>query len=184
MHAVAVVRPRPRLPGLRQLHLLLGPEGLRAVQELPGLLAEDVLREEDFMRAAPAGAAFRGRPGAGLETTAEAVLAVVTLVVVREETESKAVRETAWSSQTSLCSVDISADGLTLGPRHDVLVPVQQPVVPVALLVYLDVATAALSGGFRSRGRLGGRNQGFPGGRVGRGWNQRFPRRCMCGCWN
>ena len=88
MHAVAVVRPRPRLPGLRQLHLLLGPEGLRAVQELPGLLAEDVLREEDLVSAAPAGTAIRGWPGAGLKTTTEAVLAIVTLVVVREETAS------------------------------------------------------------------------------------------------
>ena len=42
---------------------------------------------------------------------------------------------TALLSVYSLCSVDIPALVLTLGPRHDVLVPVQQPVVPVAVLI-------------------------------------------------
>ena len=60
------------------------------------------------------------------------------------------------------------------------LVPVQQAVVPVALLVYFDVLTPALCsrGGLPSCCRLGGgRNQGFPRGRVGGGWYQRLPRR-------
>ena len=140
------------------------------------------------MSATPAGAAIRGWPGAGLETPAEPVLAVVTLVVVRKEAESKAVSETVRSGQTSLCSVDIPADCLALRPCHDVLVPVQQPVVPVALLVYLDVAAAAVCrgrSGFRSGGRLGGRNDGLPGGRVSRSGNYGFPRGGVdcAGCW-
>ena len=44
------------------------------------------------MSAAPAGTAVRGWPGAGLETTTEAVLSIVTLVVVREETASNVVQ--------------------------------------------------------------------------------------------
>ena len=64
----------------------------------------------------------------------------------------------------------------------------QQPVVPVALLVYLDVAAAAVCrgrGGFRSGGRLGGRNDGLPGGRVSRSGNYGFPRGGVdcAGCW-
>ena len=99
VHAVTVVRPGPRLAGLRQFHLLLRPESLPAVQELLGLLGENVLGEEDLVGAALSGAAFRARPGAGLEAATEAVLAIVALVVVGEETESKAVRATVlvWS---------------------------------------------------------------------------------------
>ena len=46
----------------------------------------------------------------------------------------------------SLCSVDISALVLALGPRHDVLVPVQQPVVPVAVLVDADISLVQSEG--------------------------------------
>ena len=95
VHAVTVVRTWPGLPRHTQLHSLLHTECLPAVQQLPALLGEDVLGEEDLVSATSAGAAVRGWPGAGLEAAAESVLSVVTLVVVREETESKAVRETA-----------------------------------------------------------------------------------------
>ena len=96
VHAVAVVRPGPGLGRLDQLHALLHTEGLPAVQQVPVLLSEDVLGEEYLVSAAPAGTAVRGWPGAGLEAATEAVLSIVTLVVVREETESKAVRATVW----------------------------------------------------------------------------------------
>ena len=127
------------------------------------------------MGAAPAGTAIRAGPGAGLEAAAEAVLALVPLVVVGEV----------------LGPVDVPADVLTLGPRHDSLVPMQQPVVPVTLLVYLDIAAVYLSGGlggccwccssggwyerFSRRRMSGGWYERFSRGGVGGGWNQRSP---------
>ena len=42
--------------------------------------------------------------------------------------------------QYSLCAVDIPALLLALGACHDVLVPVQQPVAPVAVLVDADIS--------------------------------------------
>ena len=47
---------------------------------------------------------------------------------------------TSLISVYSLCSVDIPALLLALVGRHDVLVPVQQPVVPVAVLVDADIS--------------------------------------------
>ena len=46
----------------------------------------------------------------------------------------------------SLCSVDIPALLLALVSRHDVLVPVQQPVVPVAVLVDADISLVQIGG--------------------------------------
>ena len=46
----------------------------------------------------------------------------------------------------SLCSVDISALVLALGPRHDVLVPVQQPVVPVTVLINTEISLVQSEG--------------------------------------
>ena len=151
VHTVAVVRTRPRLGRVREDHLHLPAEGLPAVH-VPGvlLLREEVLLEEDLVSAAPAGAALTGGPGTSVETATEAVLSIVTLVVVGEV----------------LGLVDVPADDLALRPGHDPLVPVEEPVVPVALLVYLDVTTSSLGS------RFGGRCRRCT---LGSGWYQGFP---------
>ena len=100
MHAVAVARPRPRLPVGGQLGLELPAEGLAAVQVRGYLLGSITvmkhtalntlhLREElpalvSLVRGAGGVAALGGGPGAAAEAAAEPVLGVVTLVIVGE----------------------------------------------------------------------------------------------------
>lgn len=70
--------------------------------------------------------ALTGRPGALGEATAESMLGVVALIVVRE----------------ILGPVDCLALVLTGGSGHDVLIPVQQAVVPITFLIDPDLVTA------------------------------------------
>ena len=99
---MAVARPRPRLPVGRQLGLQLPAEGLAAVQVRGHLLGSVTgikhnntlntsphLREYlpgvvSLVRGAGGVAALGAGPGAAAEAPAEAVLGVVTLVIVRE----------------------------------------------------------------------------------------------------
>ena len=101
VHAVTVVRAGSGLARLDHLHAKLHPEGLPAVEQLPVLLVEDVLGEEDLVGAAPGGTAVRGWPGAGLETPTEPVLSIVALVVVREETASNSRQSDRATGQLS-----------------------------------------------------------------------------------
>ena len=75
------------------------------------------------------------------------MLGMVTLVIVGEEpAKCPRYRTTVHRGNHSLCSVDISALLLALGPRHDVLVPVQQPVAPVAVLVDAEISLVQSEG--------------------------------------
>jgi len=64
------------------------------------------------------------------ETATEPMLSMVALIVVGK----------------LLCIGHMLADILTLGPCHDMLVPLDQPVVPVTLLVPVDIIAAARGG--------------------------------------
>ena len=90
---------------------------------------------------------LRGWPATGAEAAAVAVLCLVTLVIVGEEpAKCPRYRTTVHRGNYSLCSVDMSALLLALGPRHDVLVPVQQPVTPVAVLVDAEISLVKSEG--------------------------------------
>lgn len=126
VHAVAVAGPGPRLSVERGLGLQLPAKCLRAFEVRVLLLGEQVPGLVGLVRGACLVTALGGGPGALGEAPAEAVLGLMALVVMGK----------------ILGPTDSPALGLAGVSRHDVLIPVQQAVVPVTLFVDPDLVAA------------------------------------------
>jgi len=126
VHAVAVARPWSRLSIERGLSLQLPAKCLSALEVSGLLLSEQVPGLVSLVRRASLMTALSGGPGALGEAPTEAVLGVGALIVMGE----------------ILGPTDSPALGLAGVSSHDVLIPVQQAVVPVTLLINSDLVTA------------------------------------------
>lgn len=99
-------------------HIHLSAKQFATVQRFPGIRSFlDVLLTEHLVCGAAVVAFGGGGPGTGGEAATEPMLRMMSLVVVGEK----------------LGSVDILTQVLALRPRHHLLVPGKQTVVPVAL---------------------------------------------------
>ena len=138
MHAVAVPGPGPGLTIEAGLGLQLPAEclgalevlGLRLSVQLPGLVC--------LVRGAGLVTSLTGGPGALGEAPAEPVLGMGPLIVVREISGHSDKHRFMNQRCCLLGPADSPALGLARVSGHDVLIPVQQPVVPITLLVDPD----------------------------------------------